>query len=181
MRAPTDTHASLDLDAARRQSIQLLKELFDVEHDTIAEQAALARMQNARRNLVQDEFILTDMYGVAGVGAALIAGDDGYGATQHVDNFAFTFVAPLGTDDDDTIRGIQHELPLNVQCGASQRRTEYSYAAVRLARRTVSYKRQRRGFLPQQCQGCAQQLHGRVNTATAHVVQAVRRAVHAPQ
>ena len=38
--------------------------------------------------------------GVAGVGAALVAGDDVDVGREQVDDLAFALVAPLGADDD---------------------------------------------------------------------------------
>ena len=45
--------------------------------------------------------VFTDDDGVAGVMAALIACDAVVVARQDIDDFAFSFVAPLGAYDDD--------------------------------------------------------------------------------
>ena len=58
----------------------------------------LARAQNPRRNQVEDVFLLADKNRVPGVVAALGADDDVRLVRQHVNDFSFAFVAPLGAD-----------------------------------------------------------------------------------
>jgi hypothetical protein len=47
---------------------------------------------------VQDVFLFADENRVAGVIAALRAHDDVRPLGEHVNNFAFAFIAPLGAD-----------------------------------------------------------------------------------
>jgi len=47
---------------------------------------------------VQDVFLFADENGMPGVVAAGVADDDVRVFRQHVNDFAFAFVAPLGTD-----------------------------------------------------------------------------------
>ena len=54
--------------------------------------------QNAGRNEVQDVFFFADENCVAGVIAPLCADDDVRLLSEHIDDFAFAFVAPLGAD-----------------------------------------------------------------------------------
>ena len=49
---------------------------------------------------MQDVFLAADDDGVPGVVAALGAHDDVRLLGEHVDDFAFAFVAPLGADQD---------------------------------------------------------------------------------
>jgi hypothetical protein len=57
VRAAADADARLRIDAARLQAVELLEELLEVEDDAVAEQAALLGVQDARRDLVQDELL----------------------------------------------------------------------------------------------------------------------------
>ena len=56
--------------------------------------------QDAGRHEVQDVFLFADEDGVAGVVAAGVADDDVRLLGQHVNDFAFAFVAPLGADQN---------------------------------------------------------------------------------
>ena len=57
------------------------------------------RMQDARRNLAQDEVRVADDDGVAGVGAALVAHDQVGPLGEDVDQLALALVPPLRPDD----------------------------------------------------------------------------------
>ena len=58
-------------------------------------------MENSARNLVEDERLVADVHGVAGVGAALIANYPVGALREDVNELALAFVPPLGADDDD--------------------------------------------------------------------------------
>ena len=60
-------------------------------------------MENAGRNLLQDELGIADYDGVARVGTALVAHDEVGPLGQHVDQLAFPFVAPLGPHHDHAV------------------------------------------------------------------------------
>jgi hypothetical protein len=55
-------------------------------------------MKNSRRNQVEDKFFLAYDDGVAGVVSALIADNDITLFAEKIGDFAFSFIAPLGTD-----------------------------------------------------------------------------------
>ena len=88
--------------------IALLLEVFDlaeedlrVEDDTVADDAALAGVQDAGRDQVQNDVLVTDHERMSGIVAALVA-DDLLGVFGvDVNNLPFAFVAPLGADNDD--------------------------------------------------------------------------------
>jgi hypothetical protein len=58
-------------------------------------------VQNPARNLVEHERLVADMYGVPGVGSALIANYPIGALGEDVDELALALVPPLGADDDD--------------------------------------------------------------------------------
>src|SRR5262249_12294594 len=93
----------IDLDALRAQSVNLIEQRLRINHHAIADDAGLARMGDARRNQVQNEFMIdfatANDDGVAGVMAALIASDDVEMWREQVNDLAFAFLSPLGADD----------------------------------------------------------------------------------
>ena len=56
---------------------------------------------------MKHELALADSNGVAGIVTALIARNDIKVRRENVDNLAFAFVAPLGSDYDDVFHNIQ--------------------------------------------------------------------------
>src|SRR5690349_18028417 len=73
MRAITDVETSFDVDPISDESIDLGEQRVGIEHDTIADRAPHARVQNSTRNLTKHELRVADVHGVAGIRAALIA------------------------------------------------------------------------------------------------------------
>ncbi len=75
--------------------------LFDqdgrIDHDAVADDADLARVENAGRDEMQDGLFPSDDQGVAGVVAPLEAGDHIGIFRINIDDFPFSFVAPLGS------------------------------------------------------------------------------------
>ncbi len=59
------------------------------------------RAKDAGGDQVEHEFFLVDLDRVAGVVAALETDDDVGLLGEHVDDLAFSFVAPLGADYND--------------------------------------------------------------------------------
>ncbi len=109
MGAPTHADPALEVDAARREGVVLLEELVDVQHDTVAEQASLAGMQDPRGDLVEDELLLPHVNGVARVGATLVASHDVDVLGENVHDLAFALVAPLAADDDRASTAFRHD------------------------------------------------------------------------
>jgi hypothetical protein len=48
---------------------------------------------------VQDELVIPYMYGVSGIGAALITRDETSPLRQHIHDFALALITPLGTNN----------------------------------------------------------------------------------
>ena len=66
----THPDPSLDLDPTCLESVVLLEKVEYVEHHAVAQQAALLRMDDPGRNLVEDEFVVAYVDGVARVRTA---------------------------------------------------------------------------------------------------------------
>src|SRR5688500_19694825 len=98
MRAAADAEPTLALDRPRVQAIQFGKELLEIENHAVAEQATRAFVQDAGRNLMQDEFITAHVNGMTRVRATLITGDHRRFSREYVDDLAFSFIAPLGAN-----------------------------------------------------------------------------------
>ncbi len=101
MRAVGHEHAAGGVDPALRELVELAEEGLGLEHHPVAHHAGDVGMQNARRDLAQDEVGVADHDGVAGVGAALVADHEVGPLGEHVDQLPLPFVAPLGTYDND--------------------------------------------------------------------------------
>ena len=118
-----DEQAPGDLDALRGELLEFAEERLRIEHDAVADDALRTRVQDAGRNLVQDELAIADHDRVAGVGAALVAHHEVGLLGQHVDQLALALVAPLRADDHDTVvLAIEHQLPSRpalMPCGKS--------------------------------------------------------------
>ena len=100
MRRLADEQASGELDAALFEAFDFLDQRDGVDDDAVGDDAFFPGAQNAGGNQVQDEFFLPDLDRVAGVVAALGADDDIGLLGEDVDDFSFSFIAPLGADKD---------------------------------------------------------------------------------
>ncbi len=101
MRAVAHVESALDIHAVGDEFVDLGEQRLGIEHDAVPDRAAHAGMQDAARDLVEHELAVTDLHGVPGVRAALIAHDPVRALGDHVDEFALPFVAPLCADHDD--------------------------------------------------------------------------------
>ena len=90
-----DEQASPKVDAAGVQFLHLFHQGFGVDHHPRADNATHAGVQHAGGNLVEDVLLIVDNDSVSGIGATLAADDPLHLRGQHVDDFAFPFVAPL--------------------------------------------------------------------------------------
>ena len=102
MRAITHANSAGKVDPPLCERIVLLEELDHIKHHPIPEQAPLARVEDPRGNLVEDELLLTHVDGVTGVRPALIASDEVDVLRKDIDDLSLTLVAPLAADDDST-------------------------------------------------------------------------------
>src|ERR1019366_189977 len=73
-----------------------------VDDEAVSDHVHDARAADARRDETQREVLVAELHGVAGVVAALIAGDEIEGGSDEVDDFALAFVAPLAPDDGES-------------------------------------------------------------------------------
>ena len=94
-----DEKTAVHLDASCAQRVHFFQERQRIEHNAVANHAAAAGAQHAARDQLQNEFLAVDDDGVAGVVSAGVAGNDGELLRQHVDDFPFALIAPLGADD----------------------------------------------------------------------------------
>jgi hypothetical protein len=96
----------LDGDTTGLQAFVFLTEAERVDHHTVAQQTPLFWVEDPRWNLVQNEFIVPDMYGMTGVGPTLVTGDHMYVLGEDIDNLSLPFVAPLATYHHRTVPGV---------------------------------------------------------------------------
>ena len=102
VRARADQHAvGRDGQALLGEAVGLGEEGDGVDDHPVAEDAGLARMDDARRDEVQCVGLVADAHRVARVVAALIARDDVEALGQEIDDLALALVAPLRADNDD--------------------------------------------------------------------------------
>ena len=87
----------LDRDTASLQAFVLFHEAERVEHHTVAQQTPLPRMEDPRWNLVQNEFIVSDVDRVTSVGPPLVTGHQVHVLSEDIDDLTLPFIAPLAT------------------------------------------------------------------------------------
>ena len=90
------------VDALRAQRIELVDQHLGVDHDAVADHAALARIQDAGGNQVQLPLAPVAHDRVARVIAALKAHDGVDPLGEQVSDLALALVAPLGPNDHDS-------------------------------------------------------------------------------
>ena len=101
VRPVADEQPAFHLDAEALQFVDLGEERRRVDDHAVADDTGDARVQDARRDQVEDELLAADVDGVPGVVAALIAADHGEVRCQQIDDLALAFVAPLGAQHGD--------------------------------------------------------------------------------
>ena len=92
VRLLADEQPVADLDAERRQRVDLGEQRLRIDDDAVADDAEHAVVEDARRDQVQDELPAVDVDGVPGVVAALIARDDAEMGRQQIDDLALAFI-----------------------------------------------------------------------------------------
>ena len=88
-------------DALRAQLLDLLDEMIGIEDDAIADDRQLSGPNNAGRKQRELISLAVDHERMAGVMAALEPHHDVGADRQPIDDLAFSFVAPLGADNDN--------------------------------------------------------------------------------
>ena len=89
---------TLNLDPACLKTVILLEKVEHIKDDTVAKQAPLFRMENPGWDLVENEFVVRYMDGMACVRTSLIPSNYMHVLSENIDNLALTFVTPLATD-----------------------------------------------------------------------------------
>ena len=89
----------IDLDALFADRRHFLDQMPGVQHDAVADHRKLAAAHDARGQRVQLVDLAANDERVAGIVAALKAGDHVGPFTEPVDDLALAFVAPLGADN----------------------------------------------------------------------------------
>ena len=100
-----DEEVAVEGHPATHERLHLLDERARVHDHAAADHAATARVQDARRDRVQDVFLAADDDRMAGVVAARVARDDIHVRRQEVDDLALALVPPLRSDDHDVRHG----------------------------------------------------------------------------
>ena len=92
-----------DFDSLPTQILHLGKQCLRIDHNSIADNAGLARMRDSRWYQMKHELllrpILANDHCVSGIMPALIARHDVKVRRYQVDDLAFSFVSPLRTYD----------------------------------------------------------------------------------
>ena len=98
VRAAADPDAA-DVDAARREHVELVDQGDRVDHDAVADDRGDVRVEHARRRQAELEDLVAADDRVAGVVAALVAHDHRDLLGEEVGRLALALVAPLQPDD----------------------------------------------------------------------------------
>jgi hypothetical protein len=89
-----------DFDALFAEAVDFGDEGDGVDDNAVGDDAGFARAEDAAGNQVQDVFFAAVNDGVSGVVTALTADDEVGVIGKKVDDFAFAFVTPLGSDEN---------------------------------------------------------------------------------
>src|ERR1700733_11011449 len=100
VRAIANENIAIDFHSGIAQVANFFEKRNGVKHYSVAYYAGAYFSQHAAGYELQNESLAIDDHRVSGIVASGIAGDDREILRQHVNNFAFALVAPLGADDD---------------------------------------------------------------------------------
>ena len=100
MRFMTDEQSILHGNTKAFQHGNLFHQCHGVDNHSIANHTFDIRLQNSTWNQMKDKFLSFDHNGMSCIRTALIARHDIHGITQKIDDFSFSFIAPLGTNDN---------------------------------------------------------------------------------
>ncbi len=90
----------LHINAFFLQDIHFFKKRLRINDNTVANHTDLVFVENARRNQMQDMRLIVKLHGMSGIVTALVADDNIALARQNIDNLSFSFIAPLGADQN---------------------------------------------------------------------------------
>ncbi len=102
VRAVAHIETPFDIDAISHELVDLRKERLGIEHDAVPDRAAHAGMENAARDLMEDEGAVAELHGVTSICAALVTHHPIGALGDHVHELSLPFVAPLRADDDES-------------------------------------------------------------------------------
>src|SRR5258708_25789348 len=112
MRAIADGELALYIDTKRFERAHFLDERSWIDDHTIADNSLYTGAKNAAGDEFQYVLLFADEDRVPCVVAALIASDDFEAVGKKIDHLAFTFVAPLGTENNHVTHA--HTFPFAV-------------------------------------------------------------------
>ena len=95
MRAIADAKLARDGNAGGFERIDFAEQRGGIDHQAIADHGQFPRPQNAAGNQLQDEFLVADDYGMAGVVPALVARHEVETVGEQIDDLALAFISPL--------------------------------------------------------------------------------------
>ncbi len=96
----TNKQPVAEINAALFQILKFFGQTERIDHQTVADYALHAGAENAGRCQMQDILLVADFHRMTGVIAALITDDPVRVCGQNVNDFAFTFIAPLSADQN---------------------------------------------------------------------------------
>jgi len=96
-----DEQSAFDGDSSGLKSAQFLEEGEWIEDDSAADNARDTLVEYTGRNEVQDVTLASKIDSVSCVVSALIPCDTIKSIRQDIDDFSFSFIAPLKADDGD--------------------------------------------------------------------------------
>ena len=98
-----DFQALTNRDAGRFKHVDLLEQVWQRQYDTVSDQAVDIVPQNAGRDQVEHRFLTVNDKGMTGVVSSLKSNDRIGFFGKPIDQFSFTFIPPLGSDDNDIL------------------------------------------------------------------------------
>ena len=101
VRAVGEEEPALDVDAALLEVLDLVEQLFGIDHAAVADDADLVGVEDAGRHEVELEFAQLVDDRVTGVVPGGVPGYDVRFLRKEVDNPPLTLVAPLASDNDN--------------------------------------------------------------------------------
>jgi uncharacterized protein (UPF0212 family) len=93
------TDPIVQVDAPLREIVVLLEEIEHIEDHSVTEQASFVSVQDAGRNLMQDELVVANVDRVTRICPALVASYDVRFLGQDIDDLTLAFVTPLAADN----------------------------------------------------------------------------------
>ncbi|OQA55391.1 MAG: hypothetical protein BWY42_01473 [Candidatus Omnitrophica bacterium ADurb.Bin277] len=84
--------------ASAFEHVHFLKKSFGVNHHPVPDHANFFRIKNSRRDQMKNKFFPVDLDRMPGIRASLIADNHIAFGGKNINDFPFSFVTPLGTN-----------------------------------------------------------------------------------